>query len=140
MARRRALPLIAPLLLLLVRNGAPLLASHRPVRQLHREVPRLHMQEEPGQPRKRRSEKVARPAMIATECLRKNVQEYITEHAAAGEAQQQWLCCPASSGVHVWKQRHHCRVCAFGEEACDYCLVGEKTPHACAAFSSDPRT
>ena len=48
---------------------------------------------------------VVAAAMVATECLRKNVQEYITEHAAVGEAQQQWLCCPASKGVHVWKQR-----------------------------------
>ena len=60
--------------------------------------------------------------MVATECLRKNVQEYITEHAAVGEAQQQWLCCPASKGVHVWKQRHHLPEVAV-------CVKNKKTPY-----------
>ena len=70
MAGRPALRLIGPLLLLLVREGAPLLATtHRPVRQLRQlasgqhGAPRLRMQQEwEGQPRKqRRGEKAARP-------------------------------------------------------------------------------
>ena len=62
MAGRPALRLIGPLLLLLVREGAPLLATtHRPVRQLRQlasgqhGAPRLRMQQEwEGQPRKQR--------------------------------------------------------------------------------------
>ena len=70
MAGRPGLRLIGPLLLLLVREGAPLVATtHRPVRQLRQlasgqhGAPRLRMQQEwEGQPRKqRRGEKAARP-------------------------------------------------------------------------------
>ena len=42
---------------------------------------------------------------LASEGLRKNVQEDIPEHPAGGEAQQQWLCRLAMRADHVWQQR-----------------------------------